>query len=249
MNDNSDKQNSGNAVVVGVGARDGLGAALCRRFAGEGLQVFAAGRTAEKLAAVCGEITGLGGRAVPVATNAREDDQVAALLDQVVAAGGIELLVYNAGNNLRCDFLDLESEVFEGMWRTACLGGFVVGREAARRMAPEGQGTILFTGATASIKSRPPFIAFASAKAALRAVAEGMAREFGPQGLHVGHIIIDGGIRGEKLLSQAPQLAEARGEDGLLGLDDIAQSYWMLHRQPRSAWTFELDLRPFKETF
>ncbi len=237
------------AVVIGVGPRDGLGAALCRRFASEGLHVFAAGRTQANLEIVAGEINDGGGQATAIVADTTKDKDVIALLDQAKAAGEISLAAYNAGNNWRANILDLDSETFEKIWRVCCLGGFIFGREAARRMAPQGHGTIIFTGATASVRSRPPFVAFASAKAALRAVAAGLARDFGPQGLHVAHTIIDGGIAGEKLLTRAPEIVKAKGLDGMLGLDDMAHTYWMLHQQARSAWTFELDMRPYKESF
>jgi NAD(P)-dependent dehydrogenase (short-subunit alcohol dehydrogenase family) len=144
--------------------------------------------------------------------------------------------------------LEMSDELFEATWRTSCYGGFLVGREAARRMLPAG-GTLIFTGATASLRARRPFTAFASAKAALRSVAHGMAREFGSRGLHVGHVIVDGVIDGDQVNERFPQLKERLGADGMLAPDDIAGAYWQLHRQPRSAWTLELDLRPYKESF
>ncbi len=143
----------------------------------------------------------------------------------------------------------MEAAFFEDTWRVGCFGGFLVGREAARRFAPRERGTILFTGATASVKARPPFTAFASAKAGLRALAQAMAREFGPRGIHVAHVIIDGGIAGEKIKVGAAAFAEAMGEDGLVSLEGLAGAYWYLYSQPRTAWTQELDLRTFKEPF
>ena len=143
----------------------------------------------------------------------------------------------------------MEDDFFEDVWRLVCFGGFLVGREAARRMVPRGTGSILFTGATASVRARPPFTAFASAKAALRAVAHGMAREFGPQGIHVAHVVIDGGIDGDQLNQRFPAFKEQRGDDGMLNPDAIAEAFWALHSQDRTAWTLELDLRPYKETF
>jgi NAD(P)-dependent dehydrogenase (short-subunit alcohol dehydrogenase family) len=159
------------------------------------------------------------------------------------------LAIYNAGNNRWGNFLEMEAEFFESVWRVTCLGGFLVGREAARRMVASGAGSILFTGATASIRARPPFIAFASAKAGLRAIAQSMARELGPQNVHVAHVVIDGGIKGEQILGRFPGYAEQKGEDGMLDIDAIADAFWFLHTQQRSAWTHELDLRPFKEPF
>ena len=238
------------AVVIGVGAAAGLGAALARRFARGGLHVFLAGRTQARLESVAEGIEAEGGRATPVVTDTTLTSEVMSLFDAVEsAAGSPELVVYNAGNNRFRPLLEMDDEFFEGLWRLCCFGGFVAGREAARRMIPHGGGTLIFTGATASVRARPPFTAFASAKAALRALAHGMAREFGPQGLHVGHAIIDGMIDGEQLNSRFPQFKEQKGEDGMLRIDAIADAYWGLHQQQRSAWTLELDLRPFKEPF
>ncbi len=161
----------------------------------------------------------------------------------------MKLVAYNVGNNVLTPLLETDASVFEAMWRQNALGGFLVGREAARRMSPLGERTILFTGATASLRARPPFAAFASAKAALRAVAQGLAREVGPRGLHVAHVVIDGVIKGDYARSNFPDFVRAESEDGLLEADAIAESFWAVHRQPKSAWTPELDLRPFKETF
>ena len=239
----------GSALVMGVGASRGLGAALCRRFAREGLHVFASGRSSEKLEQVAAEIRSAGGEATPVVADATDAAAVARAFDAVEALGGPpELVVYNAGNNQFRSLLDMDDAFFEELWRLCCFGGFVTGREAARRMLGEG-GTLIFTGATASLRARPPFTAFASAKAALRAVAYGMAREFGPQGLHVAHVVVDGVIGGDQVMQRFPQIVERLGEDGVLDLDAMAEAYWMLHGQQRSAWTLELDLRPYKETF
>ena len=167
------------AVVVGVGAEAGLGAALAKRFAREGLHALIAGRTSDKLERVASAIARAGGRATPVVTDTTVEADVVRLFDRAAAAGPIDLVVFNAGNNRLANFLDMEAALFADVWRVACFGGFLVGREAARRMVPQGRGTIVFTGATGSIRSRPPFIAFAAAKAGLRAVAQGMARELG----------------------------------------------------------------------
>lgn len=241
---------SGSAIVIGVGAGAGLGAALARRFAREGMHVALAGRTRERLEAVADTIRGTGGAASAVVADATRAEDVRALFDAATAEAGVpDLVVYNAGNNRMRGLLDMDDAFFEDTWRLACFGGFLAGREAARRMVPAGGGTLIFTGATASLRARPPFTAFASAKAGLRAVAHGMAREFGPQGLHVGHVIIDGVIDGDQVNTRFPKLREQLGADGMLGVDDIAASYWALHAQPRSAWTLELDLRPWKERF
>jgi NAD(P)-dependent dehydrogenase (short-subunit alcohol dehydrogenase family) len=238
------------AIVIGVGASAGLGAALARRFAREGLHVFVAARDARRIEALANELRAAGGAATAVATDATQPGDIARLFDAASAvAEAPELVAYNAGNAHISPLLEVGDAAFESVWRLACFGGFVTGREAARRMLPRGRGSILFTGATASLRARPPFTAFASAKAALRAVAHGMAREFGPQGLHVAHVVIDGAIDGEQLNRRVPQLKERLGADGMLAPDAIAEAYWQLHVQPRSAWTLELDLRPYKESF
>jgi NAD(P)-dependent dehydrogenase (short-subunit alcohol dehydrogenase family) len=241
------------ATVIGVGAERGLGAALCRRFATEGYHVLAAGRSPDKIEQVVRTIASGGGSAVAVATDATREADVVRLFDKAMAPGDgrepVDLVVFNAGNNQRIDFRELSAAQFEEFWRVGCFGGFLVGREAARRLVPLGRGTVIFTGASASLRGKPGYAQFASAKAGLRMIAQSMAREYGPLGLHVAHAVIDGGIAGERLLSRRPQLATERGEDGLLGIDAIADAYWHLHRQARSAWTQELDLRPFKETF
>jgi NAD(P)-dependent dehydrogenase (short-subunit alcohol dehydrogenase family) len=243
---------SESAIVVGVGASAGLGGALCRRFAREGLHVVAAGRTAAKLEALADEIRGLGGTLTPVVADTTRADQVARVFDAAKHPGakraGPEIVAYNAGNNRMRPLLEMDDAFFEETWRVCCFGGFLVGREAARRMLPAG-GTLVFTGATASLRARPPFTAFASGKAALRALAHGMAREFGPQGLHVAHVVVDGGIDGDQLNSRFPQFKQTRGEDAMLSPDAIADAFWTLHSQQRSAWTLELDVRPYKEAF
>ena len=241
------------AVVVGVGAERGLGAALCRRFAAEGYHVLIAGRTPEKVERVARTIHQSGGSAEPVAMDTTREDDVIDLFDRALEReqhrAPADLVVFNAGGNQRIDFRELPAERFEAFWRVGCFGGFLVGREAARRLVPLGRGTIIFTGASASLRGKPGFAHFAAAKAGLRTIAQSMAREYGPLGLHIAHVVIDGGIDGERLRSRAPDLAKARGEDGLLGIEAIADAYWHIHRQPRSAWTQEIDLRPFKEPF
>ena len=238
------------AVVVGVCAQQGLGGALARRFAQEGLHTFVAGRTGEKLEAVVSGIQASGGRASAVLTDTTESEQVEALLDQAVRDGGsLDLVAYNAGSNQFSPLLEMSDDFFEGLWRTCCFGGFLVGREAARRMVAQGSGSILYTGATASMRARPPFTAFAAAKSALRSLAHGMAREFGPQGIHVGHVIVDGVIDGDMVNERFPGIREAKGETGMLDIAAIADAFWSLHTQDPSAWTLELDLRPYRESF
>ncbi len=237
------------AVVFGVGAAGGLGAELARRFAREGLRTFFAGRTKAHLDKLAAEINAGGGRAEPRVADVTHEKDVIALLDEATDGSELDLVAYNVGNNFSAPLLELMTETFEDLWRQNAFGGFLVGREAVRRMLPRGHGTIIFTGATASLKGRPPFTGFAAAKAALRAVAQGIAREFGPQGIHVAHVVIDGVIEGDYARNRFPAFVKAKGEDGLLKVDDIADAYWALHQQRKSAWTHELDLRPFKETF
>jgi NAD(P)-dependent dehydrogenase (short-subunit alcohol dehydrogenase family) len=241
------------AVVVGVGAERGIGAAVCRRFAAEGQHVLVSGRTEAKVEAVASSIRAAGGSAQAVVTDTTSEADVVALFDLAMAPGaGREpagLVVFNAGNNQVIDFRQLGAAQFESFWRVGCFGGFLVGREAARRLAPLGRGTVIFTGASGSLRGKPGFAHFAAAKAGLRMISQSMAREFGPMGLHVAHVLIDGGVNGERLRTMAPKMVEQRGEDGLLDVDAIAANYWQLHQQPPTAWTQEIDLRPYKEFF
>jgi len=241
------------AVVIGVGAERGLGAALCRRFAAEAYHVLIAGRTLSKIEQVVRTIVSAGGSAEPIAADTTSEQDVVRLFDRAMSPRSgrapADLVVYNAGNNRRIDFRETSAETFEEFWRIGCFGGFLAGREAARRLVPLGRGTLIFTGASASLRGKPGFAHFAAAKAGLRAIAQSMAREYGPHGVHVAHVVIDGGIDGERLRKARPQIIAERGEDGLLGIEAIAEAYWQLHRQPRSAWTHEIDLRPYKEGF
>ena len=245
--------NAPTAVVVGVGAERGLGAALCRRFAAEGCHLLVAGRTREKIERVVETIRQTRGSAESIVVDTTREDDVVRLFDRAMSPGeGREpssLIVFNAGNNQRIDFRELTAAQFEDFWRVGCFGGFLVGREAARRLAPLGRGTIIFTGASASLRGRPGFAHFAAAKAGLRMIAQSMAREYGPLGIHVAHVVVDGAINGDRIRNRMPTLIKERGEDGLLGIDAIADTYWGIHRQQRSAWTQEVDLRPFKEAF
>jgi len=246
---------SGAALVFGVGARQGLGGAVAARFAREGLPVFVFGRTASKLEALCATLVGEGsagdGAAVPIVGDCTRPEDVTRAFDTVEARTGAppRAVVYNAGNAVFGVLRDMQDDVFEAAWRLCAFGGFLCGREAGRRMPAAGGGSLIFTGATSSLRAKPPFTAFAAAKAAERAVAQGLAREFGPEGLHVAHVIVDGMIDGDQINSRMPDVGRRMGEDGMLSPDAIADAYWHLHSQHRSAWTFELDLRPFKETW
>ena len=237
------------ALVVGVGAAQGLGAATARRFAREGLHVVVAGRTAEKVQVVAEEICASGGSAEAVVGDAAKEDDAIRFVETAESKGPLALVLQNSGSNRRDPFLELATADFEAIWREHCLAGFLTGRESARRMVPRGRGTILFTGASGSLRGKAYFAAFAVAKTGLRAVAQSMAREFGPKGIHVAHVIIDGGISGYRLKTRMPDLEKERGPDGLLSIDAIAETYWQLHLQHRSAWTLEQDLRPWSENF
>lgn len=241
------------AIVVGVGAEQGLGAALARKLAAEGYYVFVAGRTIEKISQVVETITSAGGNAEPITIDATREDDVVELFRKAFAprAGYAppDLVIFNAGNNKKMSFLDVTAAQFEDFWRVGCYAGFLAGREAAKHLAPLGRGTILFTGASGSLRGKPGFSHFAAAKAGLRMVAQSMAREFGPKGIHVAHIVIDGGINGDRLRQAQPARVAEQGASGLLGIDAIAEAYWFVHQQKPSAWTQELDLRPFKEPF
>lgn len=241
------------AIVVGVGAEQGIGAAACRRFAAEGYHVFVAGRTPAKIEQVVANIRQAGNSAEAVTTDVTVEADVVALFDRAMADSTdhapADVVVSNTGNNAIIDFRELTADQFEDFWRVGCFGGFLVGREAARRLVPLGRGTVIFTGASGSLRGKPGFAHFAAAKAGLRMLSQSMAREYGPQGIHVAHVLIDGGVDGERVRKFVPALAEAKGEDGLLDVDAIADTYWHLHCQHPSAWTQEIDLRPFKEDF
>jgi NAD(P)-dependent dehydrogenase (short-subunit alcohol dehydrogenase family) len=237
------------AIVVGVGAGKGLGAAVSRKFASEGYHVFVGGRTAARIEQVVKTIRDAGGSAEAVVVDATSEADVIALFDRAFASHEPDAVVFNAGDNARVDLRELDAATFERMWRVGCFAGFLVGREAARRLVPLGRGTVLFTGASASLRGKGGFAQFAAAKAGLRMISQSMARDYGPQGLHVAHIVIDGGIDGARLEHGQPERYAKQAADTLLDIDAIADAYWYLHTQHRSAWTQELDLRPSAESF
>lgn len=229
----------GTAVVVGTGP--GLGLALVEAFAHENLTVFAAARSATSLALP----PDVSERCVAVDCDATKPEDVKTLFERAEARGPLQVAVYNAGVYRRSAVLDLEPDEFEHAWRVGCYGGFLVGRAAARAMITRGAGTILFTGATASLRGGAGFVALASPKFGLRALAQSLARELSPKGIHVAHVIVDGQIASDRYA----HLAAERGPDSLLEPRAIADAYVMLHHQHRSAWTHELDLRPWVEKF
>jgi NAD(P)-dependent dehydrogenase (short-subunit alcohol dehydrogenase family) len=237
------------AIISGVGPDQGMGAQLARRFAGHGLHVFVAGRTQSKLDAVVAGIHSEGGQATAVVADATDESATVELFKQARALGPIDLVIYNTGNNTPGRFEDMSAEFFEKSWRVCCFGGFLYGREAIKYMKPDGGGTILYTGASASMRGRPNFGAFNSSKAALRIMAHAMAKECGPDRIHVGHVVIDGAIGGDKIRKRFPEYAEKLGEDGMIDIQAIVDGFEYLYKQPRRGWSFEVDVRTSVETW
>ena len=236
------------AVIVGVGPPRGLGAAIARRFAKEGFRVTVMGRSAEKVEASLRDLRDGGAVAEAVVGDVTDEAGVRRLIANADSADApIEAAIFNAGGNWPRSFLEMDGAFLEEMWRVNALAGFFFAKAAIGAMLPRNRGVLIFTGASASLRGRANFASFASAKGALRGLAQSAAREFGPQGIHVAHVIVDGAIDGDRINTFLPGLKAARGEDGLLDPDAIADNYWHLYRQPRSAWTHELDLRPWVE--
>ena len=243
-------EKSGTCLIVGAG--DDTGAAIARAFAREGLTVCLVRRErhAEKLEALAQSIRDAGHGAVAMPADARDEDAMTALVDRIEADHGpLEVAVFNIGANVRFSITETTARVYRKVWEMAAFAGFLTGREAARVMAPRGHGTIIFTGATASLRGGAGASACAGAKPALRALAQSMARELGPRNIHVAHVIVDGAIDSNFIRENLPDVDSKRDEDAILNPDHIAQNYVMLHNQPRSAWTHELDLRPWKENW
>jgi NAD(P)-dependent dehydrogenase (short-subunit alcohol dehydrogenase family) len=239
-------------VCLVIGAGDDTGAAIARAFARQGMTACLVRRPrhGEALEALARSIRDDGYDAAAFPADARDEDAMIALFDQIEAEiGPIEVAVFNIGANVRFSVTQMTAQVYRKVWEMAAFAGFLTGREAAKRMLKRGRGTILFTGATASLRGNTGFSAFAGAKFALRALAQSMARELGPQNIHVAHIIIDGAIDSNFIRENVPDVDARRVSDGILSPDDIAQNYVMLHNQPRTAWTHEMDLRPWSETF
>lgn len=241
-----------NAVALVVGAGDDTGAAIARAFAREGYIAALVRRpsSAGALQKLADEITSDGGRAVAMPCDARDEEAMIALFDSIESdIGPIEVSVFNVGANVRFSILEMTSRVYRKIWEMAAFAGFLTGRESAKRMVERGHGSIIFTGATASMRGSDGFAAFASAKFALRALAQSMARELGAKNIHVAHVVIDGMIDSGFIREWLDNFDEMKQGEKLLDPDDIAQNYVMLHNQPRSAWTHELDVRPFAEKF
>jgi NAD(P)-dependent dehydrogenase (short-subunit alcohol dehydrogenase family) len=234
------------ALIVGAG--DATGGAIARRFAREGYVTCVSRRFEEHLEPLVEQIRKDGGLVHPFGSDARDEQEVSTLfqhIEQEVAP--LDVVVFNIGANVRFGIAETTERVYRKVWEMGALAGFLVGREAARVMVPRGRGTILFTGATASVRGSAGFAAFAGAKHALRALAQSMARELGPQGIHVAHVVIDGAIDTPWIAANFPERYKLKDQDGILTPDAIADTYWMLHQQPRNAWTHEMDLRPWME--
>jgi NAD(P)-dependent dehydrogenase (short-subunit alcohol dehydrogenase family) len=235
-------------VVLVVGAGDATGGAIAKRFANEGFVACVTRRSADKLQPLVDAIKGNGGEAHGFACDARKEDEVIALVEQIEnEIGPIEAFVFNIGANVPCSILEETARKYFKIWEMACFSGFLNAREVAKRMASRQRGTILFTGATAGMRGAAGFAAFAGAKHGIRALAQSMARELGPMNIHVAHIIVDGAIDTDFIRDNFPEKYATKDQDGILNPEHIAENYWYLHSQPRDAWTFELDLRPWSE--
>ena len=235
-------------VALVIGAGDATGGAIARRFAREGYIACVTRRSADKLQPLIDSIRADGGQAYGYASDARKEEDVAALFAQIEAEHGpVEVMVFNIGANVPSSILEETARKYFKVWEMACFSGFLNGQAAARRMVARGRGTILFTGATAALRGSANFAAFAGAKHALRALAQSMARELGPLNIHVAHVVVDGAIDTAFIRDTFPERYALKDQDGILNPDHIAENYWYLHTQPRDAWTFELDLRPYME--
>ena len=234
--------------VLVVGAGDATGGAIARRFAREGYAAVCTRREVASLDPLLAKIRADGGVAHGFGSDARVEEEVVKLFETIERdIAPLEVLVFNIGANVNFPIRETTERVYRKVWQMGALAGFLAGREAAKVMVPRGRGTIIFTGATASMRGGSGFSAFAGAKFALRALAQSMARELGPAGVHVAHTIIDGAIDTEWMAKNFPQRHALKDQDGILNPDHIADAYWMLHAQPRDAWTHELDLRPWME--
>jgi NAD(P)-dependent dehydrogenase (short-subunit alcohol dehydrogenase family) len=236
-------------VALVIGAGDSTGGAVARRFAREGFFTCVTRRHGDKLAPLVARIEQDGGRAQAFGSDARREEDVSELFETIERdIGPIEVVSFNVGGNVRFPIRETTTRVYTKVWEMCALAGFFAGRAAANVMVPRGRGTILLTGATASVRGGAGYAAFAGGKHALRALAQSMARELGPEGIHVAHVVVDGAIDTDFTRQRGPDTYEARKQaGGILNPDHIAENYWMLHSQPRDAWTHELDLRPWSE--
>ncbi|WP_122700096.1 SDR family oxidoreductase [Pseudomonas viridiflava] len=235
-------------VVLVVGAGDATGGAIAKRFASEGFIACVTRRSADKLQPLVDAIIAEGSEAHGFACDARKEDDVIALIEDIeTRVGPIEAFVFNIGANVPCSILEETARKYFKIWEMACFSGFLNAREVAKRMVTRQRGTILFTGATAGLRGASGFAAFAGAKHGIRALAQSMARELGPMNIHVAHVVVDGAIDTDFIRNSFPEKYATKDQDGILDPGHIAENYWYLHSQPRDAWTFELDLRPWNE--
>ncbi|MDG1162860.1 MAG: SDR family NAD(P)-dependent oxidoreductase [Burkholderiales bacterium] len=246
---NSISHEKGSVIVSGVGSYDGLGAAIAQKFSKGGYPVLIAGRDEDKIQHTLNKLKSDGASVEMIVADVTESDAVAKIVQKAKSLAPIELAVHNAGGNNPAPFLEVTQESFTTHWREHTLGAFLLSQATLPHLLARGGGTILFTGASGSLRGKAMFAPFSAAKGGIRNLAQSLSREFGPQNIHVGHIIIDGGIDGERLNKRLPKLRSDRGSDGMLQIDAIADAYWTLHHQHRSAWTLEIDLRPWSENF
>ena len=240
----------GKKAILVIGAGDATGGAIARRFAREGYIACVTRRSAEKLEPLLTQIRADGGEAYGFASDARKEEEMIALVERIERdIAPIEVAVFNIGANVRFGITETTARVYLKVWEMACFGGFLMGREVTKAMLPRGHGTIIFTGATASLRGREGFSAFAGAKHALRALAQSMARELWPKGIHVAHTIIDGAIDTEFIRSNFPERYALKDQQGIVNPDSIAEAYWRIHLQPRDAWSHETELRPWMENW
>ena len=240
------------ATAAVIGAGDFIGAAISKKFACEGFTVFAGRRKGEKLASLVAEVEAAGGRVIGRSLDARKEEEITTFLQDADAAAPLEVCIFNVGANVNFPLLETTERVFRKVWEMACYAGFLTGREAARLMLPRGRGNIFFTGATAGLRGGIGYAAFASAKFGLRAVAQSSARELGPKGIHVAHLVIDAGVDTAWVRER---IKERDGEAALTNLDpsrlmrpaSVAEAYWQIYQEPRDAWSFEREIRPFAE--
>lgn len=236
------------AIVVGVSATNGLGAAIARRFSAAGMHAVVAGRRSQRLTAVVEDIKARGGEASLCVSDATDASALEKLMANANSLGTVKAVIFNVGNNQPMAFEDLTEQTFETFWRTCTLAGFLTAKAALPTLLLNG-GSLLFTGASASMRGRPGFAHFGAAKAGLRNLAQALAKDYGPKGVHVGHVVVDGVINGEMIRTRFGDYLDQLGEDGSLEPEAIAEAFWFMHTQPRNTWTFELDVRPFKETW
>jgi NAD(P)-dependent dehydrogenase (short-subunit alcohol dehydrogenase family) len=243
-----------NATAAVIGAGDFIGAAIAKKFASEGFTVFAGRRNGEKLAPLVADIEKAGGKISARSLDARNEADITSFLQEADRHAPLEVCIFNIGANVNFPILDTTERVFRKVWEMACYSGFLAGREAARLMLPHGKGNIFFTGATASMRGGVGYAAFAAAKAGLRAVAQAAARELGPKNIHVAHLVIDSGVdtawvRERIKKREGAEALAALPPGRLMRPDAVAESYWALYQQPRDAWSSEMEIRPFGETW